>query len=48
MGFTIAILIFLILGIIISQLARFIGREIFKFSDIYEFIVNVFRRAKDK
>ena len=46
MEIVIGIIILLTAGIIISKLARFVGKEIFKFSDIYKFFIKLFKKQR--
>ncbi|MDF2987049.1 MAG: hypothetical protein K0R50_2559 [Eubacterium sp.] len=45
-GTIIGIIYFLIIGILVSILARFIGSKIFNFSEIFKSIQNYFRKSK--
>lgn len=48
MGIAVGILIFLVLGVIISRLAKLLGSKIFKFSSIYNFILKLFKKIRYK
>lgn len=48
MKIAVGIIIFIIIGIIIAKLARLIGSEIFKFSDIYKFFLKLLKRQRIK
>ncbi len=43
-GTIVSIIYLLIIGIIVSILARFIGSRIFNFSKIFNFFIKLFRR----
>lgn len=48
MEIAVGIILFVIFGIIIAKLARFIGSEIFKFSIIYNFYLKLFKNMPVK
>lgn len=44
MGIAVAIIYFIIIGIIIAKLARLVGSKIFRFSDIYKFFLKCLKK----
>jgi len=45
-GTIMSIIYIIILGILLSILARFIGSKIFRFSEIFKFIQKFFQKSK--
>nr|WP_315021713.1 hypothetical protein [uncultured Aminipila sp.] len=44
MGIIFAIAIFIGFGILISRLSAFVGTKIFRFSDIFKYLIKLFKK----
>lgn len=43
-----SIAFFIVIGVILSRLARLVGLKIFKFSEIYNFFLKLLRKTENK
>lgn len=46
MGIIIAIAMFIVFGILISRISAFVGTKIFRFSDIFKYLIKLFKKEK--